>query len=139
MGRGDGRSGRLYPGCVRGEGSKHNAMVNRAAVALSHMNDRSAIGPLIDALVTTHKQKITQGSPGSLSPTFGMGPGGAPGPSGLSVGGRAKIVTYHVRNQAVLDALVTLTGRNHQFDQQSWKDWHASQRETEAINLRRDD
>ena len=85
-----------------------------------------------------NRQKISRGSPGSLSPTFGMGPGGAPGPSGLSVGGRPKIVTYQLRNQAVLDALVTLTGANFGFDQQAWKDWYVSQRKTHAPNLRRD-
>lgn len=120
-------------------GSKDNALVNRAAVALGRMNDPSAIGPLIDALVTTHKQKIAQGSPGSLSPTFGVGPGGAPGPSGLAVGGRTKIIAYQLSNQAVLDALVTLSGQNFQFHKPSWRQWHAAQRSLDPmINLRRD-
>ncbi len=119
-------------------GSKENAIVNRAAVALSQLKEPSAVGPLIGVLITTHKQKITQGSPGGLSPTFGVGPGGAPGPSGLGVGGSTKIITYHLRNQPVLDALVSLTGANFGFQQQAWKDWLASQSRVEAVNLRRD-
>lgn len=123
---------------VRALASSDNTTVNRAAVALGHLKDPSAVGPLIAALVTTHKQKISAGNPGSLSPTFGVGPGGRPGPSGLSVGGRPKIVTYQVRNQAVLDALIALTGVNYGFQPQAWNDWLASQRETHAVNLRRD-
>ena len=37
---------------------KDNHLVNRAGVALARMKDPTATGPLIDALVTTHKFKL---------------------------------------------------------------------------------
>ena len=68
-----------------------NPTVNLAGVALREMKDPSSIGPLIDALVTTHKFKVgSGGGEGSISPTFGNGPGGSGG--GLSMGGKPQ---YH--------------------------------------------
>jgi len=120
-------------------GHKDNVLVNRAAVALSYMKDPASILPLIRALVTTHKYKVTSGGgPGRISPTFGMGPGGGAGPSGLSIGGRPKIIQRQLQNRAVLDALVALTGRNYQYNQAAWKEWYASQTRVEHVNLRRD-
>ena len=120
---------------------KKNSVVNLAAVGLGRMNDLSAIGPLIDALVTTHKYKAPKkGGPGSMSTTFGTGPGGsgAPGGGGMSMGGGPKIYTLHFRNQSVLDALVTLSGQNFNFDQRAWKYWYASQKKAITLDARRD-
>ncbi len=129
----------LLPYYVGALGSSDNATINRAAVVLSHLGRREAVGPLITALVSTHKQKISGGGgQGSISPTFGTGPNGAPGGGGLSVGGKPKIVKFQVRNQAVLDALVSLTGTNFAFQPQDWRQWLVSQRNTQATNLRRD-
>jgi len=120
-------------------GHKDNAMVHRAAVGLSYMKDPASILPLIGALVTVHKYRVSQGGgPGSISPTFGMGPGGGPGPSGLSIGGRPKIIQRDIPNRAVLDTLVSLTGRNYQYDEAAWKEWYASRTRVEHVNLRRD-
>jgi len=103
------------------------------------MKDPTSILPLIGALVTVHKYQVTQGGgPGSISPTFGMGPGGGAGPSGLSIGGRPKIIQRDIPNRAVLDTLVSLTGRNYQYDEAAWKEWYASQTRVEHVNLRRD-
>ncbi len=122
---------------VRELRSKDNIMVNRAAIALRHLKNPAAVGPLIDALVTTHKYKIIQGgSPGSISPTFGRGPGGGGG--GLSMGGKPKIIERHIPNQAVLDALVTLTGMNFRFNEPAWKSWYVAQNRVDGFNLRRD-
>lgn len=115
--------------------SKDNTEINRAATALRHMGDTSAIEPLIDALVTTHKYKVTSGNPGQMSTTFGSG--GAPG--GLSVGGSTKIITRQIANRAVLDALVELTGgQNYGFDQDRWRAWIASRQRGSYFNPRRD-
>ena len=50
--------------------------MNRAGVALARMKDPTATGPLIDALVTTHKFKLSAGDPGSMSATFNKNPSG---------------------------------------------------------------
>lgn len=115
--------------------SKENVEVNRAATALKAMNNPTAIGPLIDALVTTHKRQIGGGGggPGQISTTFTPS-----GPGGLSVGNRPKIVTLQVSNRAVLDALVSLTGVNFQFDKAKWKAWDAARRRQPGMDARRD-
>lgn len=118
--------------------SKNNQYVNRAGVALRAMNDPSAVGPLIEALVTTHKYKLRGPPPGQTSAGFGSGPGGAPGPMGLSTGGGGpKIITDVVQNRAVLEALMSLTGANYGFDVPGWKSWYAQQRKRTTIDARR--
>ena len=116
--------------------SKNNIEILRAAVALRHLEAKSAIGPLIDALVTGHKFKISSGNPGQISTSFGSG-GASPG--GLSVGGQGpKIVTRYFNNQAVLDALVSLTGGvDYGFDVALWKAWYATQKRSEGLDARR--
>ena len=123
-----------YVGALR---SPDNAIINRAAVALKELNEYSTVPPLIGSLVSTHTRKIGKGGQGSISPTFSTGPGGAPG-GGLSVGGKPKIVSFQLRNQDVLDALVAMTGVNYGFQQQDWKDWYVSRRKAQAVNLRRE-
>ena len=118
---------------------KDNRVVNLAAVGLARMKDLSAVGPLIEALVTIHKFKITKpGGPGSMTTTFGTGPGGSGAPGGLSVGGGSKIISRPIANQNVLDALILLTGQNFSFDQRSWRYWHAAQRAQDNLDARRD-
>ncbi len=124
-----------YVGKLR---SKNNHELNCAAVGLGRMKDPSAIGPLIDALVTYHKHKIQRGNPGSVSGTFGTGPGGsgAPGGSGLSTGGGPRILNVPYTNQAVLDALISITRHNFSFEQQAWRVWYASQQKHETFDVR---
>ena len=116
--------------------SKNNGEVNLAAAALRHLEDPTAIGPLVDALVTVHKFRVSSKNPGQISTTFGTGGGGSPG--GLAVGGGPKIVAQHFRNQAVLDALVSITGVNFGFDVARWKAWHAARQRSLQIDARRD-
>ncbi len=114
--------------------SKENKMVNRAAVSLSYVNNPSAIGPLVDALVTVHKYEIKKGQQGQTSATFGSN-----GAGGLSMGSSKKIVKMHIRNQAVLDTLVALTdGVNFNFDTQAWKYWYTSSKKRKDLDARRD-
>jgi hypothetical protein len=117
-----------------------NEIINLAAVGLGRMKDPSAIGPLIEALVTTHKFKVVKpGGDGAMSPTFGTGPGGRPGGAGMSMGGGPKFVYKTMQNQSVLDALVAMTGHNFNFDKQAWKFWYSSQKKApDAIDARRD-
>lgn len=125
---------------------KDNVKVNRAATGLSRMNDASAIPPLIDALVTTHKFQIVTGAPpGSTSASFGGqtggvggGGGGGLGGGGLSVGGGPKIITVPMQNVSVLDALVKLTGGvSYAYSVPQWKAWLASQRKAKISDARR--
>ncbi len=116
--------------------AKDNPTVNLAGFALGRMKDPSAVGPLIDALVTTHKFKIPKpGGEGSMTTTFGNTPGGKG--TGMSMGGGPTIITRQFQNQAVLDALAALTGVNFAFDQAAWRRWHAAQKTPEPIDARR--
>jgi hypothetical protein len=116
--------------------AKDNVTVNLAGVALREMKDPSAIGPLVDALMTTHKFKIVQGGgEGSTSATFGKGATGNSG--GLSVGGKTQIIHKSIANQSVLDALVAITGQNFSWDQAAWKAWVAAQKQPEPVDGRR--
>lgn len=99
-----------------------NARINRAAEALGRLGLGEAVGPLIDALETEHVAVVNEGGgPGSTSVTFTPNGGG-----GLSAGGGPKRVKGTVRNDAVLAALVTLTGANFEWDEAAWKAWRAS-------------
>ena len=121
----------FYVGKLR---DKDNRTVNRAAVGLSYVNDPSAIGPLIDALVTIHKFKITKGKPGQMSTTFSNS-----GAGGLAMGGSSKIAKVPIKNRAVLDTLVMLSGGvNFNFDTQAWKYWYASKKKRHTLDARRD-
>jgi hypothetical protein len=122
-----------YVGKLR---SKDNRVVNMAAVALGRMKDPSAIGPLIEALVTVHKYKLSRGSPGAMSLRFPTG--NTPGGIGLAMNDGPKIVSRALQNQSVLDALVALTGQNFRFDQRAWAYWHAAQRKPAQLDARRD-
>jgi len=123
---------------VRKLKDKSNSIVNLAAVALGRMKDLSAVGPLIDALVTVHKFKVVTAG-GSVSPSFSSGPGGRPGGAGLSAGGGTKTISQSIQNQSALDALVALTGCNFNFDKQAWKHWYAAQKKSpDALDARRD-
>ncbi|MEN6556889.1 MAG: HEAT repeat domain-containing protein [Thermoguttaceae bacterium] len=114
-----------------------NPTINRAAECLGRMKDPVSVEPLIESLVTAHKFKVVK--PGGDNPTsasFGKGPGG--GGSGLSAGGGPTIIRRFFSNQAVLDALVEMTGVNFNFDQRAWRDWYAAQKKSpDAANTRR--
>ncbi len=113
--------------------SADNAFVNRAGVALGSIGDKSAIAPLIDALVTEHKT-VVGGSGGggdtySFSPTSG----------GFSFGGSApKSQPFARRNPDVLSALVRLSGgETFGYDAEKWRQWLATQAVSQQVNLRR--
>ena len=103
--------------------SADNAQVNRAAEALGHLGLPATIGPLIDALETQHVVVTGDGTPeGSTSATF------TPTGGGLSMGGGPKRSKVLVRNDRVLEALVTLTGANFAWDAPAWRAWLAARR-----------
>ncbi len=115
--------------------AKDNSTVNLAGFALGRLKDPAAVGPLVNALVTTHTFKISKpGGDNSMTTTFGN----APGAGGLSMGGGPKIIAKQFSNQAVLDALVAITGQNFGFDQAAWRHWYAEQKKPESLDARRD-
>jgi hypothetical protein len=134
----DMKNPKIIAGYVTYLRSKDNRYVNRAAVALGRMKDPSTIGPLIDALTTMHKFKVTTGDPGSMTTTFNKGPsgsgaGGGMGGMGFGAGGGGpKIMTVPMSNQSVLDALVTLTGQNFAYDARRWHTWYNAQKKSEV-------
>jgi hypothetical protein len=117
---------------------KENAVVNRAAVGLAQMENPAAIPALIDALVTSHKFEVVQGSEG-ISATFGSvrGPGGTAPVSGLSTGQTRTIIEQRMANPGVRDALIKLTGTNYDFDLAAWKAWLASHKKDQSLDARR--
>ncbi len=122
----------LYVAALR---NKDNVQVNRAGYALGRLGDKSAVAPLINALITTHKFTTIEGAgnPNQMSAGFSKTGGG-----GLSMGSSAKIIKRDLNNQQVLDALVALTGSNFGFDKSAWRNWYSSQQKPGAIDARRD-
>ena len=134
-----------FPGAVKAYvealHDRRNHRVNHGAVALAALGDRSAIGPLIDALVTRHTIELPGSrakAAGAMTTTFvspnSTGTGGAfPLGSGISTGRSGKVLHQDMANQDVLAALVKLTGGvNFSFDQTAWKYWHNAKRQQKA-------
>jgi hypothetical protein len=111
------------PPMVAALASVDNAQVNRAAEALGRLGVPAAIGPLIAALETRHVVVSGGGQPaGSTSATF------TPAGGGLSMGGGPKPKVVAVRNDRVLEALVSLTGQNFEWNADAWRAWLANER-----------
>jgi hypothetical protein len=113
-----------------------NAIINRAAAGLGLMKDPGAVGPLIDALVTTHTFRMQQGQPGQTTTTFGTWPNSG----GFNFGGSGvKTVKRQFQNRDVLQALVDLTdGVSYNYDVRAWKNWYAAQKKPKTLDARRD-
>jgi hypothetical protein len=122
---------------VKGLKHKENAVVNRAAMGLARMGDPSAVRPLIDALITTHKFVVQTGQEGQTTTGFARdGNGGGGG--GISLGASRQVISQKMRNEAVRDALVTIAGVNYDFEVNTWLDWYAAQKQERNLNGRRD-
>ncbi|MEK6249402.1 MAG: hypothetical protein N2C12_14565, partial [Planctomycetales bacterium] len=119
--------------------SKDNWMINRAALGLATIRDKTTVEPLIDSLITQHKYKLGKDNPGATTYGFGSSSNGSQGTS-FSQGSKATIVVRNHRNEQVLSALVELTGEDFHYDVASWKSWYATQKPaTPKFNSRRDD
>jgi len=131
----------------------NNVRVNRAALALSQLGDKSVISPLIDALVTTH-QHVKAGS-GATTMAMTSGPQASNGslhrsssqhfldgvPSNFSNRtDNGSVTTYQATNQEVLKALTSMTGVSFGFDQRAWRNWYAVEQRRQqpsSVNTRR--
>jgi hypothetical protein len=112
-----------------------NRKVLRAAIALGQLQDKTAISPLIEALITTHTQVVDTGE----FTTAGFGTGGA----ALAKGDGLTMNVTHAHNQPVLDALSKITGADFGFDKRAWRIWYAQEKIAKdaaqpSINARRD-
>ncbi len=120
-------------------GSKSNPHVNNAAIGLGMLNDSSAVLPLIDALITTHKTPPkSAGGPGQVS--AGFDPSGRNGGGTFSAGSAPKNPYSDYRNPEVLRALVTITdGQNFQYDKVRWRQWYDQRASPVELTLRREE
>lgn len=120
---------------VRALKDRDNDIINRAAGALGQIGDRTAIPALIEALVTKHRVKVSEGNPDQHAYSFSPQGGNA-----FSFGGGGpKFVTVDVNNPAVLDALVRLAGGvSFDYDQEQWRRWLAAQTKLQVVDVRRD-
>jgi HEAT repeat protein len=125
---------------IRALKDKDNVIINRAGAALGQIGDRDAIGPLIDALITKHKVKVSDANPDQHAYTFSNEGGAGAGGGSFSFGGSGpQFVVQSVRNRAVLDALIALSGNaNFEYDQVQWRGWLAAQAKATAVDVRRD-
>lgn len=133
-----------YVEALKGE---NNVRLNRAAYALGRLQEKSAISPLIDALVTTHYIVLPKTSD-AYTATFaksdggGAAGGGSPlGGTGFSAGGETRVIPRTVKNQEVLTALIRLSGGvNFGFERQAWQYWLDNQNRQSAptVDARRD-
>ncbi len=111
-------------------GDNSNEIINRAGYALGYMNDPTAIGPLIEALISTHVYIQTTG--GGTSATFGS--------NGNSFGSGTKTTTTRrtYQNGSVLDALRKITKENYDYNVDQWRAWYATQKRTKPQDVRRE-
>jgi len=111
--------------------SKSNARINRAADCLARLGDKSATLPLINALVTEHRETVSMGGgAGSISA----------GPGGFSTGKSAMVIKKRLENSSVRSALSTLyPGVNFNYNIDEWRAWYVKTQTTSTIDLRRDD
>lgn len=119
----------------------NNARVNRAAMALGMLQDRTAISPLIDALVTKHPTVIGGNNNGipaeGYAATFSKGTSDSLGNAGgggssLQHGEDPKLVIVTVRNEEVLLALNKLSGADFGYDASAWRFWLSQERKRES-------
>ena len=120
----------VLPMIVAALASPDNARINRAAEAIGRLVGESPsggstrgglVGALIAALETQHMAIVGDGTPeGSTTATF------TPAGGGLAVGGGAKRVKTTLRNERVLETLVTITGANFEWKAAAWRAWLAS-------------
>ena len=118
--------------CVDALAHKKNFMVVRAAVALGSFKDPAATLPLINALITEHKEMV--GGGGGIRPSFSSNGGG-----GLSVGGKPKVKKVNRKNEPVLHALSAMhQGVNFGYNQAAWKNWFIKHHTPPPVDLRRE-
>ncbi len=108
-----------------------NARINRAAEVIGRLGVPSAVSPLINALETQHIIVVGSGAEGATSATF------TPSGGGLSMGSGKKNSKVSVQNERVLQALITLTGVNFEWNRSAWRAWLANRQSPPDFDPRR--
>lgn len=107
--------------------NENNVRLNRAAHMLGRIGDKTAIAPLIEVLVSSHRVVVSSGGSGkgdAISTSFS-----ADGGNSFQQGGSTQAYDHVVQNAEVLDALTLLSdGRSFGYDQTAWRRWHAAER-----------
>ena len=100
-----------------------NRMVNRAAWILGELGSEAAIGPLVEALQTTHQPTLNNGN-SNTTYQFARGDASSPASASFVASSGPQTQSVLLRNPAVLDALTKLTkGVSFSFDQRAWQRW----------------
>lgn len=104
----------------------NNVRLNRAAYMLGAMGDRSAIDPLIEKLLTTHRVATAPAPRGGDAITTGFS---STGGSSFQTGAAPRELSITVQNRAVLDALTKLAGGpSFGYDAAAWRKWQAAEK-----------
>ena len=99
--------------------SRDNITINRAAYILGQLSDRTAIPPLIDALITQHEMVVSQNKSND---------------NHRSPSQKENVL---VSNPDVLTTLRKLSGQNFGYDIPVWWDWWAEQNQIRDFDARR--
>lgn len=114
--------------------NSNNITINRAGIALGRLGDRSAIAPLIAALVTTHTKTVGptgRGAGDSYSQSFSSSSDGTGG-NNFRANEGPKTYVYRVQNQHVLDGLTQLArGVSFGYDTRAWQYWHSQEKQSQ--------
>ena len=117
------RTSRIDPGTI-----------NSAAYAIGIIGDRNQIGNLVGALVTQHKETITEGGTNRYDTAFSRTGSG----SGLSMGTKTTVVINDSQNESVLESLKVLTRVNFRYNVDAWREWMQQKQKPVPFKLRRD-
>lgn len=113
--------------------SKDNALINRAARALSWFPDPELAMTYTEALVTTHNKEIVQGGGGTQA-GFSQDGGGS-----FSQGSKKIVIPIKKQNPAVLSLLTTIEpDQNFSYNEKAWRSYFASKLTSYDGDLRRD-
>lgn len=126
-----------FDGLVAAVGGPDNARLNRAAASAGWLAELADITPppiLLERLVATLEtgHAVAAGGDGSTTATL------TPSGGGLALGGGPQASVTIVRNAAVHEALVAITGVDFGYDRRRWQYWMASLDLPLETDLRRD-
>ena len=111
-----------------------NHRVNRAGYVLGRLQDKVALEPLIDALITTHFLTLPDPSGrGAGATTTGfIRRDGAEIGDYFAVRNGPQIQEFRTPNQGVLAGLEELAGLSFGYDQRAWRNWFTLTQRIEA-------